>query len=100
MPTVIDSECHFPEAAAAGAAVNAALDPQPLDNTDSPLANQDRRSRVRLVKPKLVRRHYVWKWIAVTLLTFHANFRRSEERSSGSADPTLWSSWARVGERS
>lgn len=92
IPTVIDSECHFPEAAAAGAAVNAALDPQPIDNTVLLVANQDRRSRMHLVKPKLVRRPYIYDWIAVTLLNLNANFRRYEERSSGSSGQTLWSS--------
>ncbi len=80
IPTVISPECHFPEAAAAGAAIEVALDPQAIaDAVLLLLANQELHSRMSSAGLQLVRQHYTWDRIAALLLDLYVNSPRTRQ---------------------
>ena len=80
IPTVISPQCHFPEASAAGAAIEAELDPESIANAVLRLLTDHKlRSRMSVAGLQLVQDHYTWDRIAAQLLEFYVNSPRSQQ---------------------
>jgi glycosyltransferase involved in cell wall biosynthesis len=73
VPAVISRDCHFPEAAEAGAALEVALDPGSIASAvETILSSGERRAVMSSVGPKFVSDGYTWDSIAAALVTLYA----------------------------